>query len=264
MADGSDECLTYNLSGPLTVWSREVVDFIVPSAPKTFFYMPDFLDPDAEGELMKSIYAAGRWKCLSHRRLQIWGGTPHPNGMIAEKIPEWLHGLMDRISDLGVFGPNRANHVLINEYKPGQGIMPHHDGSLYYPVVATVNLGGHSVLDFYKPITTETLNASLIARYVGSALLMPRSLNMVTESLYTYFMHGIEEREIDYLPQIKGSSNSLKYVGSDDQIEKRLFNLLQIPNLEDSSHLLQRQKRISVTIRYVPKTRNVNLLRAPR
>lgn len=30
---------------------------------------------------------------------------------------------MDRVSDLGVFGPNRANHVLINEYEPGQGIM---------------------------------------------------------------------------------------------------------------------------------------------
>lgn len=30
---------------------------------------------------------------------------------------------MDRISDLGVFGPYRANHVLINEYKPGEGIM---------------------------------------------------------------------------------------------------------------------------------------------
>lgn len=88
---------------------------------------------------MQNIYAAGHWQYLAHRRLQIWGGTPHPKGMIAEKIPEvgvdfkthkvpslflqWLHALMDRISDLGVFGPNRANHALINEYKPGQGIM---------------------------------------------------------------------------------------------------------------------------------------------
>ncbi|KAL5112819.1 hypothetical protein TcWFU_008822 [Taenia crassiceps] len=176
----------------------------------------------------------------------------------------WLHRLMDRVSDLGIFGPNRANHVLINEYEPGQGIMPHHDGALYYPVVATVNLGGHSVLDFYKPITTETSNASLFARYVGSALLMPRSLNMVTESLYTYFMHGIEEREIDYLPQIKGGSKSSTHVESDSQIEKRLFNLPQIPDLEDLSYLLERKKRISITIRYVPRTRNIGILRTSR
>ncbi|KAA3672330.1 uncharacterized protein DEA37_0007373 [Paragonimus westermani] len=29
---------------------------------------------------------------------------------------------------------------------------PHHDGPLYYPVVATINLGSYGVLDFYKPI----------------------------------------------------------------------------------------------------------------
>ncbi|KAL5962600.1 hypothetical protein TSMEX_009630, partial [Taenia solium] len=249
---------------PLTVWPREVANFIVPSAPKTFFYIPDFLDSDAESELLNNIYSAGKWKCLSHRRLQIWGGTPHPNGMIAEEIPGWLHRLMDRVSDFGIFGHNRANHVLINEYEPGQGIMPHHDGSLYYPVVATVNLGGHSVLDFYKPITAETSNASLFARYVGSALLMPRSLNMVTESLYTYFMHGIEERETDYLPRIKDDPNSPKRVEPDSQIEKRLFNLPQIPNSGDLSHLLRRKKRVSITIRHVPRTRSVNILRTSR
>ncbi len=37
---------------------------------------------------MQNIYAAGHWQYLAHRRLQIWGGTPHPKGMIAEKIPE--------------------------------------------------------------------------------------------------------------------------------------------------------------------------------
>lgn len=73
------------------MWPKDVANFIVPSAPKTFFYVPDFLDPDAEKELLKSVYAAGKWKCLSHRRLQIWGGTPHSNGMIAEKIPEVRH-----------------------------------------------------------------------------------------------------------------------------------------------------------------------------
>ena len=32
---------------------------------------------------------------------------------------------MDRVSQLGIFGGKAANHVLLNEYLPGQGIMPH-------------------------------------------------------------------------------------------------------------------------------------------
>jgi len=28
-----------------------------------------------------------KWTQLSHRRLQNWGGIPHPKGMIAEEIP---------------------------------------------------------------------------------------------------------------------------------------------------------------------------------
>uniref|UniRef100_A0A5K3F6J5 Fe2OG dioxygenase domain-containing protein n=1 Tax=Mesocestoides corti TaxID=53468 RepID=A0A5K3F6J5_MESCO len=133
-------------------WPVDVVRYFVRTAPKTFFYVPDFINTEMETELLHKIYAVGQWRYLSNRRLQIWGGIPQRNGMIAEKIPDWLSNLMDRVTNLGVFGPNRANHVLINEYKPGQGIMPHHDGPLYYPVVTTVNLGGHSVLDFYRPV----------------------------------------------------------------------------------------------------------------
>lgn len=42
------------------------------------------------------------------------------------------------------------NHVLVNEYQPGEGIMPHEDGPAYYPMVATVSLGAPIVLDVFK------------------------------------------------------------------------------------------------------------------
>lgn len=29
-----------------------------------------------------------KWTQLSHRRLQNWGGIPHPKGMLAENVPE--------------------------------------------------------------------------------------------------------------------------------------------------------------------------------
>lgn len=32
-------------------------------------------------------------------------------------------------------------------------VQPHTDGPLYHPVVTTINLGSHTMLDFYRPIT---------------------------------------------------------------------------------------------------------------
>lgn len=46
-----------------------------------------------------------------------WGG------LLQSPLPGWLGSLLNRIdSDLGIFeGP--ANHVLLNAYEPGEGIL---------------------------------------------------------------------------------------------------------------------------------------------
>jgi len=59
---------------------------------------------------------------------------------------------MDRIAALDVF-PQRPNHVLVNEYLPGSGILPHTDGPAFFPLVSTVTLSSHGLLDFHRPIT---------------------------------------------------------------------------------------------------------------
>jgi alkylated DNA repair protein alkB family protein 6 len=43
------------------------------------------------------------------------------------------------------FGNVKPNHVLLNEYLPGQGISPHLDGDLFYPTIATVSLGNYKI-----------------------------------------------------------------------------------------------------------------------
>lgn len=45
------------------------------------------------------------------------------------------------------FGLVRPNHILLNEYLPGQGISPHLDGDLFYPTIATVSLGTFPALE---------------------------------------------------------------------------------------------------------------------
>ena len=52
-------------------------------------------------------------------------GIPNPTQpMIEEALPIWLTTYIDKIFQLGVFPEmNKPNHVLINEYKPNEGIM---------------------------------------------------------------------------------------------------------------------------------------------
>lgn len=80
------------------------------------------------------------------------------------------------------------NHVLINEYLPGQGIMPHKDGGAYYPVVCTVSLGGSLCLEIFG--TKE--DGSREAKPRWKIFQESRSLLITTGEIYADFMHGID------------------------------------------------------------------------
>jgi len=60
---------------------------------------------------------------LSNRRLQNLGGLVHPKGLLQTPLPPWLHPCLERCQQTGVFGDQAPNHVLVNSYMPGQGIM---------------------------------------------------------------------------------------------------------------------------------------------
>lgn len=152
----------------LTFESRQMEKYKLEKVPATVFYIPDFVTEQEEEMLMRNVYAAPKpkWTQLSNRRLQNWGGLPHPKGMIMEPLPEWLQRMCTRIYDCGAFGDcsRKPNHVLVNEYLPGQGIMS-----------AT----------------------SLDARRFASVLLQRRSLVVVRDDMYTTYLHGIREATTD-------------------------------------------------------------------
>jgi alkylated DNA repair protein alkB homolog 6 len=120
---------------------------------------------------------------------------------------------MQRFADLGIFDDTphqRPNHVLINEYKPGEGIMPHEDGSAYAPVVATVSLGSTLCLELTPKSTSvsETPNGHAEGAHrednpvpdciVPTRVLQePRSLLITMGEAYGELLHGIEPLEID-------------------------------------------------------------------
>jgi len=65
---------------------------VVLQGPPTIFYVPEFITEADEKFLLEQVEHAPKpkWTQLSNRRLQNWGGMPHPRGMVAEEIPDVL------------------------------------------------------------------------------------------------------------------------------------------------------------------------------
>jgi len=227
--------------------AADVANFLIKEAPLSAYYIPNFISEAEEQELLSKVYDAPKpkWTTLSNRRLQNWGGLPHPKGMIPDKIPEWLNKYLLKLTEMKLFENNQPNHVLINEYKPGQGIMPHLDGPIFFPTITTISLGSNTLLDFYKPrndaqdntesddFSNDQSASSSDSRYVGSMYLERRSLVCFKDDMYHTYLHGIEEREDDML-----DCNS---VWNKNYLSK------EYPNT------VERDTRVSLTIRYFPK-----------
>ena len=102
-----------------------------------------------------------------------------------------------------IFAPSphgAPNHCLINEYTPSQGIHPHEDGDAYFPVVCTVSLGAHTVLDVRRKGKGEPPRSHQAAAAAGGGwriLQEPRSLLITTGEMYTDCLHGIAGVEVD-------------------------------------------------------------------
>ncbi|XP_034156367.2 alpha-ketoglutarate-dependent dioxygenase alkB homolog 6 [Pangasianodon hypophthalmus] len=227
------------------VISEEFERYIVKDAPPTVYYIPDFITEAEEEYLLQQVYKAPKpkWTQLSGRRLQNWGGLPHPKGMIAEKLPDWLLSYTEKISGLGAFAGKSANHVLVNEYRPEEGIMPHEDGPLYHPTVTTITLGSHTLLDFYRPVdqTQTEVPQTEESRYMLSLLLRRRSLLILQDEMYKRYLHGISSVAMDTLTE-------------------RVVNLSVAGG--QVGETLPRRTRVSLTIRHVPKVCRANLLLA--
>uniref|UniRef100_A0A671L6V8 Alpha-ketoglutarate-dependent dioxygenase alkB homolog 6 n=2 Tax=Sinocyclocheilus anshuiensis TaxID=1608454 RepID=A0A671L6V8_9TELE len=223
--------------------SADLEKYIVKEAPPTIYYVPNCITEAEEEYLLQQVYRAPKpkWTQLSGRRLQNWGGLPNPKGMLAEKLPDWLLKYTEKISALGAFAGKIANHVLVNEYKPGEGIMPHEDGPQYHPTVTTISLGSHTLLDFYKPVcqTQSEIPQTEERRYMLSLFVQRRSLLILQDDMYKLYLHGIQGVCEDILSEhVVNLSSTGAQVGD----------------------TLPRSTRVSLTIRNVPKVIRANLL----
>ncbi|KAI0871883.1 hypothetical protein GGS24DRAFT_39132 [Hypoxylon argillaceum] len=173
--------------------------------PHAAFYISEFITEDEEKHILDKIATAPkpRWKQLSRRRLQTWPSDLINNKLVDAPLPSWLeepivtrlrslHLEEDADSQSHIFSNSphkRPNHVLINEYPPGIGIMPHKDGAAYHPIVCTVSLGASICLGIHEMKEDGTLNKTPAWRILQE----PRSLLITTADLYTNYLHGIDD-----------------------------------------------------------------------
>ncbi|WAO88538.1 Hypothetical protein NCS54_00589100 [Fusarium falciforme] len=166
----------------------------ITTLPQTAYYIPDFISEEEERMILDKISNAPkpRWKQLTKRRLQTWPSDLVNNKLLDAPLPPWLETpVVSRLLSLPIqdsesghiFAQSphkKPNHVLINEYPPGIGIMPH-------------------------KLSTRQLVVPLLCKEDGALdpepawriLQEPRSLLITTDQLYTDYLHGIADIEED-------------------------------------------------------------------
>ncbi|KAG9102872.1 hypothetical protein FRC07_010136, partial [Ceratobasidium sp. 392] len=202
--------------------------------------------------------------------------------------------IIQKLRETGAFASasqGTANHIILNEYLPGQGITPHQDGPAYHPVVATLSLGSHTVMDYYQyqgpaggdSIASKTPGESgkiIDPVPILHLLLEPRSLVITHGSLYAEHLHGIQGVDRDtfvssYHPGLedlreRGERESTQVLRAEDLANRELLGdttlrtkLAQVATLAaesvqdsptDGVVELKRHTRTSLTCRVVEKT----------
>eukprot|EP00903_Cladosiphon_okamuranus_P016901 g15580.t1 len=166
----------------------------------TIFYVPDFISEADEQQILARTYAmdakanaSNEWVSLRTRRLKCWGGQPGDN-FRPEPLPPWVEALCDSLVTRGVFAEeNRPNHVLLNEYQPGQGIMAHTDGPFYQPRTATLSLGSDAIMHFSPRLAPADVGRPGVeSQPQASLVLRARCLVVFADDAYSNQLHSID------------------------------------------------------------------------
>ncbi|CAO2836819.1 unnamed protein product [Amaranthus hypochondriacus] len=255
--------------------NEKLHEYVFGSVP-TVIYIPDFINDTEQTQILNHVYQApvSKWKTLKHRRLQNWGGVVHEKGLIAQDLPPWLTRVTQRLyEELGIF-PAAPNHVLINEYLPDQGIMPHQDGPAYFPAAAILSLESPVVMNFTPHVKLSENNGTTESE-VGSQnterdavvqsdtpssfslLLMPRSLLIFKDLAYSDYLHGIDDKTEQPFDEAVNLNEGIKDSGFDGMLQGPTSAL---STTGDTKILHRTTKRVSLTCRLVLKVRK-NLIK---
>ena len=136
------------------------------------------------------------WLAEMKRRVQHFGykydykrRTIHLD-MSLGPMPKWMQGLCEALHWADVM-PWVSDQVIVNEYKPGQGIASHVDCEpCFAHTIASLSLGGGVVMQL-KSLQNQNKKYQL--------WLEPRSLLVLSNDARYFWQHGIPARKTDVL-----------------------------------------------------------------
>jgi alkylated DNA repair dioxygenase AlkB len=107
-------------------------------------------------------------------------------------IPKHFDFLFERMKQFGIFNIERCNHIVVNEYEAGQGIMPHIDAPLIFgKTICALSMLSDCAMTFYD------LNDNFIKK-----ILLPRRSILVFEGESRYDMkHYISKDTVEYVDE---------------------------------------------------------------
>jgi hypothetical protein len=154
-------------------------------------YRPEYISPAEEVALTAAIDAEP-WDTTWERRRQLYGGMYGTSPAETAPVPAWGLQLAEHIFADG-FTARSFDHMLVNEYCPGQGIALHRDYEPFDRTVASLSLLAPCVMQFRKMESGET----------ESLLLEPRSLLVLSDEARYDWQHGIARRKNDIWQRIR-------------------------------------------------------------
>lgn len=155
-------------------------------------YIRDFIDQQKHDELLCQIDASP-WLTDLKRRVQHYGykydykSRSVNYSMRIGPLPQWAEELADILCERRLT-LERPDQVIVNEYRPGQGIASHVDCvPCFTDTIISLSLGSPCVMEFTNKETGQVL----------PLLVEPRSLFIMQGEARFAWMHGIPARKTD-------------------------------------------------------------------
>ena len=155
-------------------------------------YKEDYINEIQHKRLMDQIDEQP-WLSDLKRRVQHYGfkydykARRVARDMRIGKLPKWLEELAEKLWKDGHM-PEIADQVIVNEYKPGQGISNHIDCEpCFQDTIVSLSLGSDCVMDFINKFDKKK----------KKVWLAPKSIVVLSNKARYEWLHGIAARKSD-------------------------------------------------------------------
>ena len=154
------------------------------------YIVQNFISGKEEKTLMK-IISGQEWDKSLSRWTQQYGYKYNykKRGVLEDdyigELPEWLKSLCEKMNDVNEYSGKEKDQVIINQYRPSEGIAKHKDAPIFDDEICSISLGSQCTMIFRKGTDVHEI------------LLKPRSLLIMTGDARYKYTHKIKKVKTD-------------------------------------------------------------------